>query len=154
MESVHSVLASLQHKDFLASMDIKDTYLHISYSQPHEPFLSFVVEDQHFQFVALPLAFPLLPSVHQGVGSSLGSPAYPEYSHCGIPGQTTAPGAVCSTAGVQNASDSRNSENIQVGHELSEIDLGSKALLEYLGLISANLGGVTSGSTEPLSALL
>lgn len=48
MESVRSVVASLQMGDFLASIDIKDTYLHIPIFQPHERFLRFAVEERHF----------------------------------------------------------------------------------------------------------
>lgn len=54
LELLCSVAVCLQQGDFQASMDIKDAYLHVPIFTPHQKFLWSVVDDCHFQFVALP----------------------------------------------------------------------------------------------------
>lgn len=54
MESVRSVVTSLQVGDFQTSIDIRDAYLHVPLVQPHQKLMRFVIEERHFQFVALP----------------------------------------------------------------------------------------------------
>ena len=63
MESVRSAAAALQKNDFLASIDIKDAYLHVPIFQPHQRFLRFTVARRHFQFVALPFGLATAPRV-------------------------------------------------------------------------------------------
>ncbi|KAM4015348.1 uncharacterized protein ACNLHF_002004 [Anomaloglossus baeobatrachus] len=53
MESLRSVIASMSQGDFLASIDIKDAYLHVPIAPEHQRFLRFVIEDEHFQFVVV-----------------------------------------------------------------------------------------------------
>lgn len=52
MESVQTVAAVLQSGEFLASIDLKDAYLHVPIFL-HQKFLRFFIEDQHYQPVAL-----------------------------------------------------------------------------------------------------
>ncbi|KAM4038352.1 uncharacterized protein ACNLHF_016660 [Anomaloglossus baeobatrachus] len=49
--------------DFLASIDIRDAYLHIPIFPAHQRFLRFVVQEQHFQFTALPFGLSTAPRV-------------------------------------------------------------------------------------------
>lgn len=53
MESIRAVVYTLQGRKLLASMDIKDTYLHVPIFSAHQNLLRFVVEEHHYQFVAL-----------------------------------------------------------------------------------------------------
>lgn len=61
MESICLLVASLHQGDFLASIVIKDAYLHVPMSVKYQCFLHFVVGDTHYQFELLPfdLAFAL-----------------------------------------------------------------------------------------------
>ncbi|CAJ0958925.1 unnamed protein product [Ranitomeya imitator] len=61
MDSLHSVVASLEKGEFLASIDIKDAYLHIPIFPPHQQFLRFAVQEELFQFVALPFGLATAP---------------------------------------------------------------------------------------------
>lgn len=61
------VIASLHLGDFLASVDIKDTYLHMPFSLVHQCHLCLVVGKQHYQFVALLFDLPPLPQVYTKV---------------------------------------------------------------------------------------
>ncbi|XP_073425131.1 uncharacterized protein [Dendrobates tinctorius] len=54
MESLRSVVASMEKGEFLASIDIKDAYLPIPICPSHQHFLHFAIHEEHFQFVALP----------------------------------------------------------------------------------------------------
>lgn len=57
---------------FLASVDIKDAYLHIPIFQPHQQCLQFALKDRHYQFVALSMAFLLVhltPKIKLTLGS-------------------------------------------------------------------------------------
>ncbi|CAJ0965547.1 unnamed protein product, partial [Ranitomeya imitator] len=54
MESLRSVISSLEKGEFLASINIKDAYLHITIFPPHRRFLRFAVREGYFQFTALP----------------------------------------------------------------------------------------------------
>ncbi|CAJ0964903.1 unnamed protein product [Ranitomeya imitator] len=54
MESLRSVIVSMEKGEFLASIDIQDAYLHIPIFPSHQRLLRFAVQEQHFQFVALP----------------------------------------------------------------------------------------------------
>ncbi|XP_073452082.1 uncharacterized protein [Aquarana catesbeiana] len=47
----------------LASIDIKDAYLHVPIFGPYQRFLRFAVEGSHFQFVALPFGLATAPKV-------------------------------------------------------------------------------------------
>lgn len=50
IKSAGSVISSLRSGKFLASVDIKDAYLHIPYFPHTHSFLRFAARDQHFQF--------------------------------------------------------------------------------------------------------
>lgn len=63
MESLRSVVASLERGEFLASIDIRDAYLHIPIARSHQRFLRFAVGSEHFQFVALPFGLATAPRV-------------------------------------------------------------------------------------------
>ncbi|CAJ0939659.1 unnamed protein product [Ranitomeya imitator] len=63
MESLRSVIASMEHGEFLASIDIRDAYLHIPIFPPHERFLRFAVGEEHFQFTTLPFGLATAPRV-------------------------------------------------------------------------------------------
>ncbi|CAJ0956512.1 unnamed protein product [Ranitomeya imitator] len=63
MESLCSVIASMEHGEFLASIDIRDAYLHIPIFPPHQRFFRFAVGEEHFKFRALPLGLATAPRV-------------------------------------------------------------------------------------------
>lgn len=63
MESLRSVVASLEQGEFLVSIDIKDAYLHIPIAESHQRFLRFAVGSAHFQFIALPFGLATAPRV-------------------------------------------------------------------------------------------
>ncbi|CAJ0958217.1 unnamed protein product [Ranitomeya imitator] len=63
MESLRSVISSMERGEFLASIDIKDAYLHIPIFPPHQRFLRFAIREDHFQFTALPFGLATAPSV-------------------------------------------------------------------------------------------
>lgn len=63
MESLRSVVASLNQGEFLVSIGIQDVYLHICIAQSHQHFLHFAVCSLHFKFVALPFELATVPSV-------------------------------------------------------------------------------------------
>lgn len=60
MESVHSVVTSLDRGDSLASLNIKDASLHVPFCEGCQSCLRFCDLGWHYQFVAL-LVWPLLP---------------------------------------------------------------------------------------------
>ena len=61
MESIRSAAAALQRNDFLASIDIRDAYLHVPIFQGHQKFLRFAIAGRHYQFVALPFGLATAP---------------------------------------------------------------------------------------------
>ncbi|CAJ0949104.1 unnamed protein product, partial [Ranitomeya imitator] len=63
MESLRSVIASMEAQEFLCSIDIQDTYLHVPIFSGHHRFLRFAVLREHFQFVALPFGLATAPRV-------------------------------------------------------------------------------------------
>ncbi|CAJ0933392.1 unnamed protein product [Ranitomeya imitator] len=63
MESLRSVIASMEQGKFLASINIRDAYLHIPIFPPHQRFLRFTVGEEHFQFTALPFGLATAPRV-------------------------------------------------------------------------------------------
>ncbi|CAJ0933615.1 unnamed protein product [Ranitomeya imitator] len=63
MESLRSVIASMEKGEFLASIDIQDVSLHIPILPSHQRFLRFVVQEDHFQFAALPFGLATAPRV-------------------------------------------------------------------------------------------
>ncbi|CAJ0954016.1 unnamed protein product [Ranitomeya imitator] len=71
MESLRSVIASLEKGEFLASVDIQDAYLHIPIFPPHQRFLRFAVNNLHFQFTALPFGLASAPRVFTKVMSTV-----------------------------------------------------------------------------------
>ncbi|KAM4037388.1 ELMO domain-containing protein 3 isoform 1-T2 [Anomaloglossus baeobatrachus] len=71
MESLRSVIASMSQGDFLASIDIKDAYLHVPIAPEHQRFLRFAIGDEHLQFVALPFGLATAPRVFTKVMASV-----------------------------------------------------------------------------------
>ncbi|CAJ0919880.1 unnamed protein product [Ranitomeya imitator] len=71
MESRRSVIASLEKREFLASIDIQDAYLHIPIFPLHQRFLRFAVNNLHFQFTALPFGLASAPRVFTKVMSTV-----------------------------------------------------------------------------------
>ncbi|CAJ0948921.1 unnamed protein product, partial [Ranitomeya imitator] len=65
MESLRSVIASMEKGDFIASIDIQDACHHILIFPPHQKSLRFAAREEHFQFTALPFGLTTAPGVHK-----------------------------------------------------------------------------------------
>ncbi|CAJ0936289.1 unnamed protein product [Ranitomeya imitator] len=63
MESLRSIIASMEKGEYLASIDIQDAYLHIPIAPAHQRFLIFAIDQDHYQFVALPFGLTTAPRV-------------------------------------------------------------------------------------------
>lgn len=70
--TIASVLPTLNHNDWLAVLDLQDTYFHVAISPSHKWFLRFVLAGQHGQYTVLPfgLSSALCDQMH-GCSSSL-----------------------------------------------------------------------------------
>ncbi|CAJ0958245.1 unnamed protein product [Ranitomeya imitator] len=73
MESLRSVISSMERGEYLASIGIKDAYLHIPIFPPHQRFLRFAILEDHFQFTALPFGLATAPRVFTKVMAILHS---------------------------------------------------------------------------------
>ncbi|CAJ0930062.1 unnamed protein product, partial [Ranitomeya imitator] len=71
MESLRSVIASMEAQEFLCSIDIQDAYLHVPIFPEHHRFLRFAVQQDHFQFVALPFGLATAPRVFTKIMAAL-----------------------------------------------------------------------------------
>ncbi|CAJ0967241.1 unnamed protein product [Ranitomeya imitator] len=71
MESLRSVIASMEAQEFLCSIDIQDAYLHVPIFPGHHRFLRFAVQQDHFQFVALPFGLATAPRVFTKIMAAL-----------------------------------------------------------------------------------
>ncbi|CAJ0935493.1 unnamed protein product [Ranitomeya imitator] len=71
MESLRSVIASMEAQEFLCSIDIQDAYLHVPIFPGHHRFLRFAVQRDHFQFVALPFGLATAPRVFTKIMAAL-----------------------------------------------------------------------------------
>ncbi|CAJ0920785.1 unnamed protein product [Ranitomeya imitator] len=71
MESLRSVIASMEAQEFLCSIDIQDAYLHVPIFPGHHRFLRFAVQRDHFQFVALPFGLATVPRVFTKIMAAL-----------------------------------------------------------------------------------
>ena len=63
MVTLQMILPFLSVGDFLASLDLRDAYLHVPVHQSSQRFLRFCVEGEHFQFQALPFGLSSSPRV-------------------------------------------------------------------------------------------
>ncbi|CAJ0919605.1 unnamed protein product [Ranitomeya imitator] len=63
MESLRSIIASMEKGEYLVSIDIQDTYLHIPIAPAHQRFLRIAIDQDHYQFVALPFGLATAPRV-------------------------------------------------------------------------------------------
>ncbi|CAJ0943796.1 unnamed protein product [Ranitomeya imitator] len=63
MESLRSIIASMEKGEYLAFIDIQDAYLHIPIPPAHQSFLRFAIDQDHYQFVALPFGLATAPRV-------------------------------------------------------------------------------------------
>lgn len=61
MESLNTVILSVQPGDWMASIDLQDAYLHIPIHPQFQPFLQFRIGDLHLQFQCLPFGFSTAP---------------------------------------------------------------------------------------------
>ncbi|CAJ0930577.1 unnamed protein product [Ranitomeya imitator] len=71
MESLRSVMASMEAEEFLCSIDIQDAYLHVPIFPGHHRFLLFAVLQDHFKFVALPFGLATAPRVSTKIMAAL-----------------------------------------------------------------------------------
>ncbi|CAJ0919414.1 unnamed protein product [Ranitomeya imitator] len=71
MESLRSVIASMEAQEFLCSIDIQDAYLHVPIFPGHHRFLRFAVQRDHFQFVALPFGLATAPRAFTKIMAAL-----------------------------------------------------------------------------------
>ncbi|CAJ0968421.1 unnamed protein product [Ranitomeya imitator] len=63
MESLRSIIASMEKEEYLASIDIQDAYLPIPIAPAHQRFLRFAIDQDHYQFMALPFGLATAPRV-------------------------------------------------------------------------------------------
>ncbi|CAJ0952991.1 unnamed protein product [Ranitomeya imitator] len=71
MESLRSVVASMEPGEFLCSVDIRDAYLHVPICVRHQRFLRFAIQEHHYQFTALPFGLPSAPRVFTKVRAAV-----------------------------------------------------------------------------------
>ena len=63
MESLSNVIQSVNQGDWLASVDLKDAYLHIPIHQDHRKFLRFSINGVRYQWKVLPFGLSTVPRV-------------------------------------------------------------------------------------------
>lgn len=63
METIRSILKTIQKRDFLASLDLSEAYLHIPIRETHRKYFRFAYNGDHFQYRALPLGLKSSPRV-------------------------------------------------------------------------------------------
>ncbi|CAJ0964457.1 unnamed protein product [Ranitomeya imitator] len=63
IESLCSVVVSMEPGEFLCSVDIRDAYLHVPICVQHQRFLRFAIQEHHYQFTALPFGLASAPRV-------------------------------------------------------------------------------------------
>ena len=77
METVASVLLSVREGDFLASLDLKDTYFQIPIRPSSRELLRFTSEGTAYQFQALCFSLSTAPQVFTRVLAALSAWAHP-----------------------------------------------------------------------------
>uniref|UniRef100_A0A6I8RCF9 Tyr recombinase domain-containing protein n=1 Tax=Xenopus tropicalis TaxID=8364 RepID=A0A6I8RCF9_XENTR len=91
MESLRSVIATMNPNEFLVALDIKDAYLHVPIFPPHWKFLRFAIRNNHFQFTALPFRTHLSPQdIYQNHVGSRSLAEIQRSLHHSLPGRPTA----------------------------------------------------------------
>lgn len=63
MTSVQSILPLLSKGVWMVTLDLKDTYFHISIAPSHRRFLHFAIGDAHYHFKALPFGLASAPRI-------------------------------------------------------------------------------------------
>lgn len=63
METLGSIAEALQPGDYLTSVDLQKTYLHVPIVEGHRHFLRFCVQGRHWQIRALPFGLSTAPRV-------------------------------------------------------------------------------------------
>ncbi|XP_073417970.1 uncharacterized protein [Dendrobates tinctorius] len=71
MESLRSVIASMEEQDFMCSIDIQDAYLQVPIFSGHQKFLRFAIHQEHYQFVALPFGLATAPRAFTKIMAAL-----------------------------------------------------------------------------------
>ncbi|KAE8602875.1 hypothetical protein XENTR_v10014161 [Xenopus tropicalis] len=61
MESLSTIKAVVHTGDWLASLDLKDAYLHVPVAEEHHRYLRFAWQEQHLQFQCLPFGLATSP---------------------------------------------------------------------------------------------
>lgn len=63
MFSLASIIPSLDPRDWYATLNLKDSYFHVSVISRHRRFLCFMVNWSHYQFTVLPFGLSAAPRV-------------------------------------------------------------------------------------------
>lgn len=73
METVQSIMASIQPNMWCTSLDLQDAFMHIPVARRHRKYLRFMVRGRAFQFRALPFGLTTSPYVFTRVVKAVGS---------------------------------------------------------------------------------
>ncbi|XP_063805737.1 uncharacterized protein LOC134984009 [Pseudophryne corroboree] len=71
METLHSIVLALEHKDYMVSLDIQNAYLHIAIAKSHQQYLRFAIGNLHYQFQALPFGLTTVPRIFTKVMAAM-----------------------------------------------------------------------------------
>lgn len=77
MTSLQEVIPQIQDGDFMSTIDLKDSYLHIPINQRHKRLLRFALNKAHYQFTALAFGLKSAPRVFTKCLRRQGMHVYP-----------------------------------------------------------------------------
>ena len=72
METLRSIIQALEKGDWVASLDLKDAYLHVPVFPPHRKFLRFCINNRHYQFRSMPFGLAIAPRIFTKIVTTIG----------------------------------------------------------------------------------
>ncbi|CAJ0955082.1 unnamed protein product [Ranitomeya imitator] len=133
--------ASLEKGEFLASIDIKDAYLHILIFPSHQQFLRFTFWDEQFQFVALSFGLATAPRV---------------FTKCPPSGSSIKPMVLCppmidSEKKILRTGQSPSHTHERSRHSSQDPEHSITEYIQHLEMVQRRLGGVQNGPSPEQS---
>ena len=134
METLFSIIATLQPQEWITKIDLKDVYHHIPVHVNIRKYFRFVISGKTYHFLVLPFGLSTAPPrVHQNLGTSVSAAPYSGYKSSCLSGRLDYPNRFPRTESSSYSSDHPTVTISPLDYKLEEVYASSLTHTRLLG---------------------